>query len=346
MFGADEIEVVGRGVVLRVAAVGGTREAAHGQVEAGRAELAFVVAVGEERDLFVRLAAFGQHQRHDPVDVGIAPAAALVVVLAAIAHTRDHHPMGHTPRHVLPLRQPADGADGGRNEDEAVGVATTGQCSQRLRQPGGGGNARQVVVGQRGVADVGGDEHLLGAVTGQDAFAEGHRPLHEIGIDTDLVGAGLQRLQLPVGQAEAPVTLEVLRAIGNPVRPVGQREEMRAQFVQRQRPPKRGAVVDQMQVVVGNVHHLAAVRPLDPRGPHHPFLRHLPVEDLRAGGDFGDRERNVMSNGGQRVAHALPGDAAQHRVELGAEGVHGGALPRGLAGKRGRGQQGRGGFGT
>src|SRR5581483_11660789 len=65
----DEAEVVGRRVVLGELAVGRPGQAADGEIEPRRAELALVVAVGREVDDAVRTPRAPQDVVHDEVDL-------------------------------------------------------------------------------------------------------------------------------------------------------------------------------------------------------------------------------------------------------------------------------------
>ena len=85
-----EIEVVGGGVVLGKPSVRRARQAADGQVEAGRAVLPLVVAVRREVHDAVRRSTVAQHVLHRAVDLGIAGAAPLVRGRAGVADAREH----------------------------------------------------------------------------------------------------------------------------------------------------------------------------------------------------------------------------------------------------------------
>ncbi len=75
---AYEVEVVGGGVVFRIASMRRAGEALHWQVEPPRAVLPLVVPVRREVDELVVTSAGPEHMRHHPVDLGVAPSAPLV----------------------------------------------------------------------------------------------------------------------------------------------------------------------------------------------------------------------------------------------------------------------------
>lgn len=80
MFGLDEVEIVGRGVIFGKGSESASLQQSNRQVEARRTELALVIAVGNEVgdcQMFAILSAAGAGG--DPVDQCISPAAALVV---------------------------------------------------------------------------------------------------------------------------------------------------------------------------------------------------------------------------------------------------------------------------
>ena len=87
----------------------------------------------------------------------------------------------------------------------------------------------------------------------------------ELGIDDHLVLALGQRLDQPVGEAEAPLLLVVAGAVGNQVGLVGQGEEVPSQLLEPDPAAERGAVVEQLQVVPGGVGDPPAVGRRDVR---------------------------------------------------------------------------------
>ena len=116
--GAHEVEVVGGGVVFGKLPPGRARQAADGQVDARRAVLPLVVAVGGEVQHPAVAAA--EHVGGGAVDRGRAAAAALVVQPPGIAEVRQHQPVADGAEPGLVERQPGDRADGAGDEQEAV----------------------------------------------------------------------------------------------------------------------------------------------------------------------------------------------------------------------------------
>src|SRR5207245_6763314 len=87
---ANEIEVVGRRVVLGVVTVRRPGETADGEVETWRAVLPLVVSVGRERNHGVLGACLLQDVRDGVVDLGVAASAALAGERPAVAERREH----------------------------------------------------------------------------------------------------------------------------------------------------------------------------------------------------------------------------------------------------------------
>ena len=101
---------------------------------------------------------------------------------------------------------------------------------------------------------------------------------------------------------------------------------MRLQLRQRHRVVDRRAVVEHAEIAPVKVDDLAAGGVQDECVPDCPFLRHDPVEQRRPGGNVPLFERQVPAEYGERIADALPGDAAADRedrlcqfVQLGAD---------------------------
>ena len=126
--------------------------------------------------------------------------------------------------------EPSDRADGAGDEEEAVGIAARGGFGNNFSQSSGDGEAREIVVGKRGMARVAGDEDFISGLAGNQKFAVGEATVGESGVDANfIVGIG-ERTELIVGKAEAPVFLVVGSAIRNPVGVIGKSEEMRAKL--------------------------------------------------------------------------------------------------------------------
>ena len=112
-------------------------QAAHGQIEAGRAVLALVVAVGRElRDRRARRVA--QDVRGRPVDLGVPAAALLVREAAAVAEAGEDEAVADPAHGRFVARQPGDRADRPGDEQEPVRVAA--RRARRGCRPSEGGD--------------------------------------------------------------------------------------------------------------------------------------------------------------------------------------------------------------
>ena len=124
---ADEGEVVGRGVVLRVLTVRGAGQPSHGEVEADGVELALVVAPRCVRPHLA--AARADDVRRRVVDGPVAAERLLVDEGATAGEAGEDEAVPDAGQVVGVAAQPGQGADGAGREEEAVGVAP--------RRPGG-----------------------------------------------------------------------------------------------------------------------------------------------------------------------------------------------------------------
>ena len=118
----DEIEIVGRSVVFGKASPNASHQAADRKIEAGRAILALVVTVGENsRSRTIRCSGAG-HGR-GPVNLGISPAALLIVEAAGVSDAGQDQAMTDASGGLAVSREPGDGADGSGNEKKAIRIA-------------------------------------------------------------------------------------------------------------------------------------------------------------------------------------------------------------------------------
>ena len=211
--------------------------------------------------------------------------------------------------------EPGQRADGAGREDEPVAEAAPGPGGQPGGQLDRHGQTAQVVVDEGRVAHVGGDDHLLVRLPGDKQLAVEKFPRLQRGVDDDVVLALGEAVELSRGEAEAPVAAVVRRPVRNPVGVVGQGVQVRAELVERHPRPRRGAVAHQMQVVIREVHDAATVPIGDPGSADVPLVADRPVEHLRAAGHAHRLEWHGLAQDAQRLAHAVAGQAAAHRVE-------------------------------
>ena len=124
-----------------------------------------------------------------------------------------------------------------------------------------------------------------------------------------------------MAHAEAPALGVVGGAVGDAVGLVGQAEDVAAELGERHAAADGGAVVQDVQVAVGEVEDHAAVRVLDPGLAHRPFPRHGPVEHRRPGRHLAAAKADLAVDDVEGVADAGTGQAAADRVELRGERV-------------------------
>ena len=148
-------------------------------------------------------------------------------------------------------------------------------------------------------------------------------PSREVAVDHDPVGALLQRAPLPMREAEPPPLLVVGRHVGDRVRLVLQRVQVRLQLRQRQRRRRRASSSPRRAGCSRRKSRSARrSRSSDVGVADVPLRRDDPVEHLRARRDLMDRQRDVLLEDAQRLSHAVAGDAAADREQLGGEVVH------------------------
>jgi hypothetical protein len=99
---------------------------------------------------------------------------------------------------------------------------------------------------------------------------------------------------------------------------VGEGEQVLLELGQRHGGPHRHAVAEQVQVARLEVDDPLAGRVGHPGVADVPLARHRPVQHLGAGGDLVDLQAaELAADDLQGAAHAVAGDAAADRVELG-----------------------------
>jgi len=145
-------------------------------------------------------------------------------------------------------------------------------------------------------------------------------------VDAHLVEPVRKARQCVLAQAEPPVLPVVRRPVGDQVRLLRDRVEVLLQLCERHRRVHRRAVAHDVEAGVPEIHDPPAACVLDPGVADIPFLRHCPVERLRAGRDFADPDVDEPPERAERLPEALPRNAPADGIELGDEPVHG--LPR------------------
>ena len=205
---------------------------------------------------------------------------------------------------------------------------------QRARQESRDGDAREVVVAQRRVADVRRNEDFVVRRPGEDDLAVGQRPWAERALDADVVLAVLQGVEAPLRHAEAPRPLVVRRPIRHDVGSIAERVQVRTQLGERHPRADWHAVADDVQVRRAEVHDAPPGRVGDPGVADVPLVGHRPVEHLGARRHLVHRQRDVAREDRERAPDAVARDAPADGEELLDEGVHRRAV--GAAGRVGR----------
>ncbi len=173
------------------------------------------------------------------------------------------------------------------------------------------------------MADVTRQENLVRGLPGQVALAVGEVPGCERGVHAHLVLALGQRLEGALAEAEAPALRVVRGPVRDPVRPVGQRVEMRHELGAGEARGHRWAVVDDVEVRAPEIDDARARGVLDPRVANVPLRGDRPVEDLRPAGNLVDLEAGqLLAETPERLPEAIAGDAPAERVEVRHPGVH------------------------
>ena len=187
--GGHNRQVIEMGVVLRIRAVLGAHERDHWHVNAGHAEMSLVAASVEVGVLDGAFSA-SHHASRNSVKWCVAQSRGEVGEIAFIADTgqvdRSHYARAKLLEVPCDVR---DRSDGLRPKDKAVGVPPRWQAHEPARDPNGDHRSGQLVVGQRRMTHVGGDEHLLGTFPGDDELAVGEAAGCERCIDNRVVFA-------------------------------------------------------------------------------------------------------------------------------------------------------------
>ena len=215
-------------MVLGVLPVRRARQPPEGEVEADGVELPLVVAV---RRVAADLPSSPRDDvRGRAVDVPLTAPGALVDEGARTAQPGDDEPVPDPRQHVGVAAEPGEGPDRAGREEEAVREAPAEQ-GLRLRATSiATAIPERLSFARDGMAHVGADHHLLGALPRQHQLPVGQLARLEGRVDDDLVRPLVHRPQLLVGEAEPPVPVVVRRPVRDPVRPVGQRVQMRTQL--------------------------------------------------------------------------------------------------------------------
>src|SRR5690606_26612342 len=117
----------------------------------------------------MRRSAATQDALEHPVDHS-ARAASLVREASTVADPADHEPSGYPSESVLVARKPRDRTDRARHEDEAKSAAEPALGGQAAREKRRDSDTGEIVVGERGMANVSRDEEFLVSLTRHEIF--------------------------------------------------------------------------------------------------------------------------------------------------------------------------------
>ena len=156
---------------------------------------------------------------------------------------------------------------------------------------------------------------------GQIVLSVGQVAVFQRRVDATSYSASVKRRQLLGADAESPGLFVVRRLVRDPVRMLRQRVQVLSQLRQRDPLANRNAVAHDVQVGLPKVDDPVAVQILDPRIADVPLARHGPIKYLRAGRHLVNGQWQALLDVAERVPHAVSGDAATDRIELGNEAV-------------------------
>ena len=165
-------------------------------------------------------------------------------------------------------------------DDKAIGISAfrealdiADKCSHQTW-------AGKLIVGHRGVAEVGGEEYLLVGLARHDEFAVGERTVGEGAVDADLVLRVCQLLLLTLRHAESPAFLVIRGDVGNPVGLLGLGVDMFQQFLAAHHLMNRHGVAKHMEVAVAEVDNGFTIFPTYPTASDIPLFGHGPIKHL------------------------------------------------------------------
>src|SRR5262245_12293166 len=110
--------------------------------------------------------------------------------------------------------------------------------------------------------------------------------------------------------------------IRNPIRMIGQCEQMRPKLSERHAPLDWHTVTNDVEIGSPKVDHPLAPRILHVRVRNVPFPRHSPVENLAAARNVMNLDRNVLLEDPQGLPNAVASDAPANRKQLGDKLIH------------------------
>ncbi len=129
--------------------------------------------------------------RRCPVNLRVSPAALLVVESARISNAGQNQTVADARGGFLISRQPGDGPDRAGNEQKPIGI-TKIASGKKLGQKGRDRQSGKIVIRERRMAGMAGNQNLVAGPAGQIALAVGQVPVFESGVDAHFVFAVLR----------------------------------------------------------------------------------------------------------------------------------------------------------
>src|SRR6266850_1931922 len=154
------------------------------------------------------------------VDLGVSASAFLVIHLAGIADIGDDQPMLYPAYRTFVQCQPGNRANRSWNKDESVGIpkpaVLQGPCQEGVE-----GDPGEIIVTNRRMADVTGDEHLIRTLSGDEALCICQASRFKRRVDNHIIQALLEIIELILAEAESPALLIVRCLVRDPVGAIG-----------------------------------------------------------------------------------------------------------------------------
>ena len=165
------------------------------------------------------------------------------------------------------------------------------------------------------MAKIGGEHDLAPRLAGQHTVGEIDRAVVFPALDHRPIAPRLEGLTRRVAQAEPPTVAIIGRDIGNQVRLVRDRMQVRLQVFQIQLDIDRDGIVDHLHVGAVAVGDDLPVRSGQEGPGQGPFRGHDPVEHRRAAGDPVPTQRHISAEDVEAFAQARAGDTARDRKQ-------------------------------
>src|SRR5262245_26166786 len=105
------------------------------------------------------------------IDVRVAPPTPFVGDLSRVAEATENETVLDPGDNGFVQGEPGDCTDSAGNEEEPVRISQR-PLGQQLREADGNGDAGEIVVAKRGMADVAGEEHLVRGTAREEALSK------------------------------------------------------------------------------------------------------------------------------------------------------------------------------